>query len=281
LNDMERFIIINADDFGRNPQNIAAIISAFHNGIISSTSVLCTSPHFDKAITAVRSCPDLPVGVHLDFTFGKPVLPSKHIKTITDKRTGTFLELPELSHRIKAGAVDLIELRAEFSAQIDVLRASGINPTHLDNHRPEIYFQPDLFAVVISLAADHNLPLRYPISQDNAINLELARCSGTTVEDLTRLHQHYISTIPNRPFPRHPDGLFLMPKPQEGQDLRSIQNRIRNSPGSIFEICCHIDTDTRRCSDFDLLQSPHWKEFLRNEGITLASFARFQEAKHE
>ena len=61
---MNKYLIINADDFGYNEQQTDAITELYKNGLISSTSFLCVTPYSETA--AKRAVAEkIPVGVHL------------------------------------------------------------------------------------------------------------------------------------------------------------------------------------------------------------------------
>jgi hypothetical protein len=277
----KHYLIINSDDFGRSTENMAEIFAAMREKIISSTSMFCTISDFDQVIEMIGSQTNLPVGVHLDFSFGVPVLSPSKIPSLTDFETGRFLPLQELSKRISAGVIVPEELKIEFQAQIERMRDAGIKPTHIDNHRPEIYFSPSLFEVVISLAREYKIPFRYPLSNYQLINNELAKSTGTSTDYLYRLHRSYVCNDKSSKFPRHPDGFFLMPRPGEGTNLTEIENCIRNSPSGIFEICCHIDCDERGQHDLQLLSSLQWRNFLEKEEIELVTYEKIMELNHD
>ena len=48
---MSRYLIINADDFGYNPQQTRAIDELFSEGLISSTSLMSVAPDAKNAAT--------------------------------------------------------------------------------------------------------------------------------------------------------------------------------------------------------------------------------------
>jgi len=162
----QKKLIINADDFGRNPDNDQAIIDAFKRGIISSTSVLVTYDGFEAAAKELKKYPEFRAGVHLDFSSGRPITPKGKILSLADAR-GQFKAGDD---KLAISNVNSKELEVEFAAQIQKFVASGLQFTHLDNHRPEIYFFPKLFEIVAKLASKHGVPIRSPFDDDFEIN---------------------------------------------------------------------------------------------------------------
>ena len=61
---MSRYLIINADDFGYNPQQTRAIDELFSEGLISSTSLMSVAPDAKNAAEIAKN-KNYPVGIHL------------------------------------------------------------------------------------------------------------------------------------------------------------------------------------------------------------------------
>ena len=58
-------LIINADDFGLTPGVNRGIVSAFREGVLTSTTMMVNMRFFDEAVELARENSDLPVGIHL------------------------------------------------------------------------------------------------------------------------------------------------------------------------------------------------------------------------
>src|SRR5246127_5926014 len=65
-------LIVNADDLGWTEGVNRGILEAFHNGIVTSTSLLANGAAFAGGMEAARSAPGLGVGVHLNLSDGLP-----------------------------------------------------------------------------------------------------------------------------------------------------------------------------------------------------------------
>src|SRR3989442_15022965 len=63
-------LIINADDLAIHPQIDAGILKAYREGVLTSASMLVTTPFLQQAVRVVRDT-ELPVGIHLSLTMGK------------------------------------------------------------------------------------------------------------------------------------------------------------------------------------------------------------------
>lgn len=150
-------LIVNADDYAMNESLSAAIRAAFSDGLISSSSCFATSPIFDDEIRKAFAAGVKTFGVHLDLSFGKPV----------SSAVGQS-EFPEKA----AKALTKDQIKFEFDAQIKKALDSGVQVSHLDNHRDELYWEWEKFEVVHELAAQYSLPIRSPLGKNAS---ELAR----------------------------------------------------------------------------------------------------------
>jgi chitin disaccharide deacetylase len=63
--DDARLLLVNADDFGMYDAINAAVVRAFAEGIVRSTSLMVPCPGAAEAMRLLKENPDLPFGVHL------------------------------------------------------------------------------------------------------------------------------------------------------------------------------------------------------------------------
>ena len=127
---MIKKLIINADDFGMCEGNSLGILLAHEKGLVSSTTVMMNMPYALWALDKAKAYPNLGIGVHLNLTAGKPLLPGK--KSYTDEE-GNFLRPSAYEDEFPDGEPD--EVYEEWKAQIEAFIAhTGHLPTHLDSH---------------------------------------------------------------------------------------------------------------------------------------------------
>src|SRR5262249_21639034 len=62
----EKYLIVNADDFGQSPGINPGIIQAPEHGIVTSASFMTRWPSAGEAASYAREHPKLSVGLHLD-----------------------------------------------------------------------------------------------------------------------------------------------------------------------------------------------------------------------
>ena len=81
-----RSLIINADDLCQNRKTNEAILKCYNEGIVTSTTAFVNFPDSIELLKEVHEqYPDFPIGIHLNMTFGKPVLPPEEIPTMVNK----------------------------------------------------------------------------------------------------------------------------------------------------------------------------------------------------
>lgn len=164
-------LIVNADDFGVSPGVNEAIVAAFKNGVLNSTSIIINAAHADAAVRLAAENPDLNVGVHLNLTRQqnqRPLANPVDIPLLVDRdgllRHGFVGLLRESLLRPRALGV---QVEREMRAQIEKVLSSGIKPTHLDSHR-HVHAIPVLFRAVKKLADE------YGIARVRVVNENLA-----------------------------------------------------------------------------------------------------------
>ena len=129
-----KYLIVNGDDFGESPGVTSGILEAHHNGILTSTSMIVTSPFSEDAARCARAEPDLSCGLHF---------------CLTNDFEGFRFD-PEETPSCRS------ELRRQYETFV---RMIGIAPTHLDSHH-NIHRDARLLPLFVELAQEANLPLR-------------------------------------------------------------------------------------------------------------------------
>jgi predicted glycoside hydrolase/deacetylase ChbG (UPF0249 family) len=104
----ERFLIVNADDFGLSAEIDRGILEAHDGGVVTSASLLVDAPDAEAAIQEARKRPTLGLGIHVAF----------------DARGAVFVDLQDLGM-----------VRREIDRQLEAfVRLAGRPPDHMDSH---------------------------------------------------------------------------------------------------------------------------------------------------
>jgi hopanoid biosynthesis associated protein HpnK len=128
-------LILNADDFGMTRGVNEGIIRGHSEGILTSTTLMANGPEFDDAVARAKLNPKLGVGCHLVLVGGPAVAPKEKISSLADENGNLPESLGVFVARLSAGLIRTKAIDREMRAQIEKIRAAGIEPTHLDTHK--------------------------------------------------------------------------------------------------------------------------------------------------
>ena len=128
-------LILNADDFGMTRGVNEGIIRAHRDGILTSTTLMANGPEFEDAVAGAKLNPELGVGCHLVLVGGTAVAPKEKISSLADENGNLPESLGLFVARLTAGLIRSKAIEREMRAQIEKIRAAGIEPTHLDTHK--------------------------------------------------------------------------------------------------------------------------------------------------
>jgi chitin disaccharide deacetylase len=127
-------LILNADDFGLTSGVNEGIIRAHRDGILTSTTLMANASAFEDAVERARENLSLGVGVHLVLVDGRAVAPLDEVASLVDEN-GELPSLGTLVARVSAGLIRDEHIERELRAQIEKVRAAGIEPSHVDSHK--------------------------------------------------------------------------------------------------------------------------------------------------
>lgn len=166
---MELKKIFNADDFGISKGVNAAIVQAYNEGVLNSTSLMINQKYADEAVKLAEKMPDLEVGLHINLTNESPAADVKDIPLLIDnegKFKNGFVNLLILSILYPKRLAEQVEI--EIRAQIEKYLKTGLKLEHLDSHR-HVHMIPIIFRVVRKLQQEYSVP-RIRVMNENALN---------------------------------------------------------------------------------------------------------------
>lgn len=158
-----RVLIVNADDFGMHPSANTAVVRSIEEGIASSCSLMPPCPGAREALRLLQEHCDIPFGVHLtlvcdfaDYRWG-PLTDHEKVPSLLDGR-GELFTTTTKSQLLTQARIGEVEL--ELRAQIEMVLATGLTPTHLDWHALADGGREDIFALGLMLAKEYGLAAR-------------------------------------------------------------------------------------------------------------------------
>ena len=158
---MSKYLIINADDFGYNPQQTKAIDELMRGKLITSTSLMTVAPDAANAAELAR-LGGYPVGVHLTINSDDSKnrwQSNSGAPSLSEKGMGLYESQVGLALHARRR-----DVRAELEAQYNFISSRGVEVDHADNHCATLYgingrrFYIDAY----NFCAEHSLPYRFP-----------------------------------------------------------------------------------------------------------------------
>ena len=139
---MRRYLIVNADDFGRSPGINEGVAESHERGIVTSASLMVRFAAAKGAASYARAHPPLSVGLHVDLSEWTT-------------QNGEWRPLYERVPEGDEGAV-AAEIHGQLAAFRELL---GRDPTHLDAHQHAQRDEPAK-SILLELATELGVPLR-------------------------------------------------------------------------------------------------------------------------
>ena len=282
-----RRLIVNADDFGLTRGVNRAILEAYENGIVTSSTLMANSTAFDDAVRLAQSHPKLAVGCHTMLVDGTPLLASRQVATLlSGPRSGDFLRgIGAFALRALAGRIHADEVEAEVTAQIRKLQTAGIAVSHLDTHKHTHLF-PQILRPLLRAARACGVP---------AIRNPFGRIAFSAIAGRPNLWKRYgqlkiLNTLAHNFRSAVADAGMVTTDGSIGVaatgalDDRLFRWLFENLPEGTWEFVCHpgyndadleaVHTRLRQSREIELrlLTSPATREILAKNDIQLISY---------
>ena len=247
-------VIINADDFGLTSGCNRGIIKAFKEGIVTSATVMMNMPKNGEAIIMARDHGINALGVHLNITAGRPLLPVSKVPSLVCSQ-GAFYK----DHVDFAEPAKIREVEQEFREQIHAFLKTGLQLTHLDSHH-HLHMRAGVSKIVVELALEHGVPMRKITAGTSCNNQEAEREQAPATPD------HLITEFYD-----------------EGVSRENLQELLSKAPGHIIEVMTHpglSDDELKRASvytrqrekELEILTSREMIDWIQTQDLELVSF---------
>ncbi|MDF2568718.1 MAG: YdjC family protein [Sporomusa sp.] len=247
-------LIINADDLGLTPGCNEGIIQAITAGIVTDTTLMVNTCYTQDAIEKLKQHGLTRVGLHLNLTFGEPVLSASQVPSLVDVNGRFRRKVAETVPLMNA-----VDVKRELNAQVEKFLASGLGLTHLDSHH-HAHTQPVILEIAIELAQQLHVPLR---QGDNSVRQAIRKAGIATTDSISLTFYEQEATLNN---------------------LKQI---IQGHPCGTLEIMCHPAKPDQLL--YDISSYNHWREkelavltsqeirdFIENNSVRLVGFDALQ-----
>jgi len=269
-----RLLIIHADDLGMSHSTNRATFEGLEKGWITSSSILVPCPWFPEVAEWAKKHPEADLGIHMalnsewtGFRWAS-ISPRDKVPSLLDD--SGYLPIVETMVVAKAQAP---EVEMELRAQIDKAKQAGIHLTHLDSHMATLLRSPALYESYTKIGKEYGLPLL------------LERTPGVY-----------------HPAPEGPPSEYAIVDRVLGIDvgvapkdwLQAYKNMLQPLPPGVYELIVHTAYDDEemrgatwdhpawgaawRQLDFDMVKSPEFRQFIKDQNFILVSWKDLQKA---
>lgn len=163
---MDKYLIINADDYGMCHSANLAVADLFQKGGITSSTIMTPCCWAKEAGKWVAEHPEYAVGVHLTFTsewgnYRWSPIAQGDTSSLRDSEDFMYHESDEFEKNC-----DIDQVEKEIRAQIERFKSFGVTPSHIDNHMGSLYGietgRFELLNLTLAIAGEYGLPFRFP-----------------------------------------------------------------------------------------------------------------------
>ncbi|MGN1232982.1 MAG: ChbG/HpnK family deacetylase [Candidatus Cryptobacteroides sp.] len=180
-------LIMRIDDMGALHSVNRACVDSYRDGIAKSVEVLCVGSWFPEAVKMLKDNPGLDAGVHLAITSEWENVkwrPLTDCPSLVDD-DGYFLPMmwpnpayPGQSILERADKINMVELEAEFRAQIELAKKHIPQLSHISGHMFSTMFNPEVNELTKRLAREYELICTDVMEGTKLYSLEMTGYSG-------------------------------------------------------------------------------------------------------
>ncbi len=280
----ERYLILNADDFGLTQPGDEAILKLFAGKRIKSTTILAPATRASQA-RALAKERGLPCGVHWTIHAewaDQPWQPSATAQRVPSLCEGGAMipSAARVSNHAKSA-----DVTRELEAQYRFLADGGVRPDHADSHGGTLYgINGRLFFLnALRLCRRYDLPFRFPRRRDF-----LLRQFGHEPNALLRAAHGAIVAAADGYGVRLIDDFIANPYPAAKIDGYSglaeyYDREIKNAGAGVTEVFLHPSLPDgvllqktpewrKRVWEYEYLTSDAFSNLLEHEGFILTSW---------
>lgn len=272
-----KLLILHADDIGMAHSVNRASLEALEKGWITSASILVPAPWFAEVATWARAHPNADLGIHLALNAEWTTL---RWGPVSGRSEVPSLLAPDGYLPLLTDGVEKTnprEVERELRAQIEMARRAGVNITHLDSHMGALFGAEPVFNVYLGLGQSYGLPLllertsvpggpRAPAWAERARSLAL-------VDRVLQMGPG----IPREQWVQRYKDMLSPLGPGVYQLIVHLAYDDAEMRGATFD---HPDWGAAwRQSDLDLVRSPEFHEWLKQQGFQLVTWRELARAR--
>lgn len=152
---MKNKLIITADDYGMCESVNRAIDACMEARVVLSTNVMTNMECAEKAASIKERFPYVSVGLHYNFTVGKPISKSDKVRSLINDE-GLFLSYSEIREKCRNSTYDFNEVACEMKAQYERYLEICGEPDYWNTHE-NVHVYPKIYQLFRDVSLDFGI----------------------------------------------------------------------------------------------------------------------------
>lgn len=276
-------VIFHVDDAGMSHDSNVGAKRAIEDGVATSLSVMMPCSWVPECTAWLKDNPKVDAGVHLTLTSEW-----KHYRWGPVAGRSVVPGLVDGQGYLHHGVADVAthatpdEFKAEIRAQVEMMLAVGIEPTHLDSHMGTC-FQPQFIQHYVELGIEKQIPVLMFGGHMQHISAEAGPFKFLLRSLSEQLWAAGLPVIDD-----------LVTKPTRAKDYEQRKSELiallREMKPGVTEIIVHCTEPTEtfshisgsgatRKAELQLMTDPDVKAFIESEGIVLTHWRQLTERR--
>ena len=288
----QKYLIVNADDFGMCEAANDAVIALFEAGRLKSSTVMIPCPCSGRAAQFAATNPQYAIGVHLTLTSEWKTYRWPPLTNGASLRDPAGFMWPTAEDVERHAAYT--EIRREIDAQYEKALSCGMKPSHVDNHMGTLYGNRTgrfgLLALILRWAGKKGLPYRLYTKTSKSMvprgtPWPVYRLSGVFTAALSKINR---VTLPD--YLLFPDWTRELCEGGYEHWRAEILRQWTAVPAGVTETFLHpaLETDElkaitpnwfQRVWEYRLMNDPETHAYLAAHGVTMISYRDLTEIK--
>lgn len=272
-------LIITADDYGMCASVNRAIEACASAGVVLSTNVMSNMACAEDADRFRREYPSVSVGIHYNFTVGKPITPASEVPNLVDEN-GLFLSYKKIREKCKNKAYNFDEIRKEMKAQYERYVSICGKPDYWNTHE-NVHVYPGLYQLFCDVNKEYGV-MKMRTHRRIYIPASTGKSDKTLMWKLVEpIKQKMLTNWRNtciRCGIHAPDGLLVRIDENDKLNLEYSFSHIKWGKNEIAEMAIHpaLDADSEFFGEITDARIKEYEVFSDRKVIVIANQANIE-----
>lgn len=272
-------LIITADDYGMCESVNRAIDACVEAKVVLSTNVMTNMDKATDAAYLKEKFPYLSLGLHYNFTVGKPISAPDKVKSLIND-DGYFLSYSQIRQKCKSNTYDFDEITLEMKAQYQRYVEICGEPDYWNTHE-NVHVYPKLYQLFRDISLELGIKKmrshqRIIVPSSNGKNDKSLKWLLTNSLKKMMLNSWQASSF--KKGISAPDGLLVRMNENDKLNLPYLFGNIKWGNNEIAEIAIHPATDANDANFGEItgLRVKEYECFSSSEVLKIAERANLE-----